>query len=253
MNLVSNAAEAQPDGGTITIFSRREYLKTPLHGYQPIPSGDYVILSVSDEEEGIPETELKRIFEPFFTRKVMGRSGTGLGLTVVWGMVEDHKGFIDIISLKDKGTSINIYFPAAGEENLEIVETVIAENTEGKGETILVVDDDTRQREIASDILSRLNYSAKTVASGEEALEYLRLNDVDLVILDMIMEDSMDGLETFREIIAIKPSQKAIIASGYSATDRVKQAQNLGAGPYLQKPYTVKQIGELLQRELAKV
>ena len=111
MNLVSNGAEAQPNrasGGSIFITTRNQHLDETLNGFQPIAAGDYVVLTVRDEGEGISQEDLQRIFEPFYTKKVMGRSGTGLGLTVVWGTIEDHDGAIDIGSIPGAGTTIEI-------------------------------------------------------------------------------------------------------------------------------------------------
>ena len=120
----------------------------------------------------------------------------------------------------------------------------------GTGETILVVDDVEEQREIASEMLNKLGYSVSTVASGEEAIAYLKSNGADLLILDMIMDPGIDGLDTYKQIIQVHPDQKAIIASGYSETDRVKEAQRLGAGTYVKKPYTIEKIGFAVHAEL---
>ena len=122
----------------------------------------------------------------------------------------------------------------------------------GKGEAILLVDDISEQREIAYQILSKLGYSVVTAAGGEEAIDYLTEKKVDLVVLDMIMDPGMDGLDTYKEICKIYPGQKAIIASGFSETDRVKEAQKLGAGQYIKKPYTVEKIGMAVRNELDK-
>jgi CheY-like chemotaxis protein len=122
----------------------------------------------------------------------------------------------------------------------------------GHDETILVVDDVKEQREIASVILSRLGYSVNTVSSGEEAVGYMKSNSADLVVLDMIMDPGIDGLETYIRILELHPGQKAIIASGYAETDRVKEAQRLGAGQYVKKPYTLEKIGFTVRTELEK-
>jgi len=122
----------------------------------------------------------------------------------------------------------------------------------GKEKEILVIDDIQEQREIASSMLRQLGYSVTLVSSGEEAIEYLMSESADLIILDMIMEPGMDGLETYRRILELHPGQKAIIASGYSETERVKEAQNLGAGEYVKKPYTLEQLGISVKKELEK-
>ena len=114
-----------------------------------------------------------------------------------------------------------------------------------------MVDDLETQREIATTILQKLNYEVETVASGEGAIEYLKTKPADLVILDMIMDPGIDGLETYRRILEIQPQQKAIIASGFSATERVKEAQRLGVGTYIKKPYSMNEIGMAVKSELA--
>lgn len=122
----------------------------------------------------------------------------------------------------------------------------------GRGETILVVDDIKEQREIASRILKKLGYSVATASSGEEAVDYMSDNSADLLVLDMIMDPGIDGLDTYREILALHPGQKAIIASGFSETARVKEAQKLGASKYIKKPYTLEKIGIDVKKELEK-
>jgi signal transduction histidine kinase len=101
-----------PKGGILTLRTTSQYLDKPIEGYDEVQRGDYVVLSVSDTGGGISEADLKRIFEPFYTKKVMGRSGTGLGLAVVWGTVKDHNGYINVQSEVDKGSTFTLYFPA---------------------------------------------------------------------------------------------------------------------------------------------
>ncbi|MGD9368304.1 MAG: response regulator [Desulfobacteraceae bacterium] len=249
MNLVSNAAEAMPDGGKIylTVFNR--FLNKQIDGYEEIPAGDYVVLTVADSGHGIAPEDLNRIFEPFYTKKKMGRSGTGLGMAVVWGTVKDLNGFIDVHSIFGKGTKFSLYLPATLQEYSGKDETIPIADYSGN-EKILVVDDGEEQREIASAMLSTIGYSVTVVASGEDAIEYLKMNRADIVILDMMMEPGMDGLMTYTEIIKADPHQKVIIASGYSETDRVKEAQRLGAGAYIKKPYSLEEIGLAIRKEL---
>jgi CheY-like chemotaxis protein len=126
------------------------------------------------------------------------------------------------------------------------------QDLKGKGESILVVDDIEEQRQIATEMLEKLDYTVTTVSTGEEAVEYLRHHTVDLLVLDMIMEPGIDGFETYRRIIELRPDQKAIIASGFSETIRVKETQNLGAGAYIKKPYLLEKIGRAIKAELIK-
>jgi PAS domain S-box-containing protein len=250
MNLISNAAEAQPGGGTVSISTQSRYLDEPLHGYYIVDEGEYVVMTVSDQGEGISEADMQRIFEPFYTKKVMGRSGTGLGLAVVWGTVQDHKGFININSRIGQGTDFELYFPLVREQIGEADEKLTLESIVGSDEMILVVDDIKDQRDIATRILTRLNYQVHAVESGEEAVSYLSSHRADLVVLDMIMGHGMDGLDTFKAITGINPAQKAIIVSGYSETDRVREAQRLGVAGYVKKPYMLESIGRAVRKAL---
>lgn len=252
MNLISNAAEAMADGGKVTITTENRYIDKPIRGYDFVEEGDYVVLSVADTGIGISPKDMERIFEPFYTKKVMGRSGTGLGMAVVWGTVKDHNGYIDIQSAEGKGTTILLYFPATRQEMDEKSAFLTIDDYTGNGELVLVVDDVSQQREIASKILTELGYVVTTVASGEAALAYLENNTAELLVLDMIMAPGMDGLETYKEIIKRHPGQKAIIASGFSETDRVRETQRLGAGAYVKKPYTLETIGVVVKSELNK-
>jgi len=244
MNLVTNAAEALPDGGTVTISTRNQYVDKPINGYDlSIQEGEFVVLKVSDNGTGIPPEDLNRIFEPFYTKKVMGRSGTGLGMAVVYGTVKDHQGSINVHSVEGVGTTFELYFPITRDEVSAVKSAVPVEAYMGCGQKILVVDDVAAQREIASGILAQLGYSVDTVSSGEAAVEYMKNNSVELMILDMIMEPGIDGLETYTQVLELHPEQKAIITSGFSETGRVKASQRLGAGQYVQKPYTYEKIG----------
>ncbi len=250
MNLVSNAVESMPEGGTIFIRTVNRYIDMPIKGYDDVKEGDYAVLIISDTGTGISSDDLPRIFEPFYTKKVMGRSGTGLGMSVVWGTVRDHKGYIDIQSTEGKGTTFTIFFPVTREKPAKDKSRLSIEDYMGKGQSILVVDDVREQRKIASGMLEKLGYSVAAVSSGEEAVEYMKTSSADLLILDMIMDPGIDGLETFKRILKSYPGQKAIIASGFSETDRVKEAQDLGAGEYIKKPYTLEKIGLAVKKEL---
>lgn len=252
MNLVANAAEAMPSGGDVLISTEGRNIGHSIKGYyHTIEKGDYVVLTVSDTGVGIASEELGKIFDPFYTKKVTGRSGTGLGMSVIWGTVEDHKGFIDVSSTLGKGTTFKLYFPVTVEENSDFEAANIPINKYmGKGEKILVVDDERDQREIASVLLTELGYSVHTVSCGEEAVGYIKKHTVDLLLLDMLMSPGMDGLDTYKEILKRQPGMKAIITSGFSESDRVKQALKLGAGMYVKKPYTMEKIGLAVCREL---
>ena len=250
MNLVSNAAEAMPDGGKIAITTENRHMDKVKNGYDDIAKGDYATLIVTDNGTGISPEDMERIFEPFYTKKTMGRSGTGLGMAVVWGTVKDHRGYIDLTSKEGQGTEITLYFPVTREVLAQEAEILSVQELMGNGESILVVDDIKTQRQIASEMLEKLGYQVTTMSNGQDAVEYLLTHKVDLLVLDMIMEPGMDGLETYRKILEIHPDQKSIIASGYSESMRVKEAQHLGAGTYIKKPYLLKKIGRAIKYEL---
>ena len=219
MNLVSNAAEAMPDGGAISISTQSRYLDKPINGYETINPGEYVSLTVTDTGTGISPAEINKIFEPFYSKKVMGRSGTGLGMTVVWGAVKDHHGYIDVHSALGRGTTFILYFPVTPQETQESESSLKMQDYKGNGESILVIDDVEEQRKIASKILAKMGYTVKSLASGEEAVHYMKENSADLLVLDMIMDPGIDGLETYKKILKMHPGQKAIIASGYSESE----------------------------------
>ena len=253
MNLMSNAAEAMPDGGVVTISTQNRYVDRLIRGYEELNEGDYVTLTVSDTGIGISREDMERIFEPFYTKKVMGRSGTGLGLAVVWGTVKDHKGYIDVQSDIGGGSTFVLYFPVSRNDLILSDVSLDIADWSGNGESILVVDDIPDQRDIACTILRNLGYKVDTVTSGEKAIAHLREKPADLLILDMIMDPGMDGLETYRRILEYRPGQKALIVSGYSETDRVREAQRLGAGAYVKKPYLLRTIGLAVRKELKRV
>ena len=250
MNLVSNAVEAMIGGGKVLLKTQNRYVDQPVGGYDTIAEGDYVVFKVTDGGVGISSEDIERIFEPFYTKKVMGLNGTGLGMAVVWGTVKDHNGYIDVRSVENEGTTFTIYFPVTREEIPADATPFSMDTYTGRGESIVVVDDIAEQREIASRILTLLGYRVTSLPSGEAAVRYLENHQVDLLVLDMIMEPGIDGLDTYARALEINPGQKAIIASGFSETDRVKQAQNLGAGAYVKKPYTIEKLGMAVREEL---
>ena len=203
-----------------------------------------------DTGEGIPAADLKRIFEPFYTKKVMGRSGTGLGLAVVWGTVKDHNGYINVQSEEGKGSVFTLYFPVTREDITAEAAAISMSEYMGNGESILIVDDIRGQRDLAVSMLRKLNYNVSSVSSGEEAITYLKDRQTYLLVLDMIMDPGMDGLDTYKKVLEIHPQQKAIIVSGYSESERVHAAQVLGAGAYVRKPYVLEKLGLAVRKEL---
>ncbi len=251
MNLVTNAVEAVGHRGRIIIATSRQEIDQKAAAELGIEEGAYGVLTISDSGPGIDETDREHIFDPFYSTKVMGKSGTGLGLTVVWNTVQDHDGGIRVDS-DGNGTTFSLYFPLSGEEEEVQGDEVTFCDLKGKGELILVVDDDPLQRDIAAQMLILLGYRVEAAASGEEAVEFMQRHGADLVLLDMIMEPGISGRETYSQILAIHPGQKAVIASGYSQTEDIRKTMELGAGGYIKKPYTMEELATAVGEELKK-
>jgi len=250
MNLLNNAAEAIVGAGTILIETRNQYVIKPVAENQYMETGEYAVISVIDTGKGITKDDINHIFEPFYTKKILGRSGTGLGLAIVWNTVQDHGGTITVSSSGQK-TNFELFFPITREEISDRKGAVELDKLQGNKELILVVDDEKQQRNIASKMLLILGYQVETASSGEEAIDFVRNQSMDLVILDMIMDPGINGRQTYEHISKIKPGQKAIIASGFSENEEVRKAQELGAGGFIRKPYTLEQIGIAVKKALS--
>jgi len=254
MNLIINAFETIEKVGQVTVSTENIILGNSAKGYEVIPKGSYAVLKIEDDGAGMSPDIIEKIFEPFFSRKKMGCSGTGLGMTVVWGTIKDHGGFLDIKSKPGQGTTLSLFFPVSSKPvfNGQRETSDIKQLAQGYGERILIVDDVKEQREIGASILEKLGYRAEAVSSGEEAINFIKNQSVDLILLDMIMPPGLDGLETYRKILEVNPGQKAVIVSGFSENERVREALELGIGAYLQKPYSMEQVSRVLKAELTK-
>ncbi|HOD65341.1 MAG TPA: PocR ligand-binding domain-containing protein [candidate division Zixibacteria bacterium] len=246
-NLLANAFEAIDTAGEVTVTTARRCLETLPGGYTRIDPGEYVTLSVRDTGRGIPAADLDKIFEPYYIKKMVGAGGTGLGLSVVYGVVKDHGGYYDVFSEPQRGSEFVVYF--------RTIQSPVAARPpvgdfSGRGENILVVDDAAAQRDLASELLTGLGYRVAAAENGRQALRYLDTHVADLIVLDMIMEDDFDGLDTYREILLRRPDQRTVIVSGYSSTERVQEMQRLGAGAYIRKPYSLESLGRAVREEL---
>jgi len=249
VNLVNNGAEAAAENGSIRISTANLLLKTAHKGYEVITPGEYAVLAVTDNGNGIKARDLPHIFEPFYSKKVLGRSGTGLGLAVVWNTVHDHGGFIDV-ETSPAGTTFFLYFPVTHQEKDSSLPNASIHTWQGHGEKILVVDDQQNQLEIASRLLGRLGYTVHTASSGEEAVEFIKKQPVDLVLLDMVMDPGINGCETFERIVRHNPDQKAIIISGYSSCQDISRAKQLGISQFIKKPYTLHDLSQAVRHEI---
>ncbi len=249
INLAINARDAMPDGGRLTLETREvvldeAYARTHF-GCQP---GRYVLLEVSDTGVGMDETTLSRIYEPFFTTKESGK-GTGLGLSVVYGIVKQHGGRIGCYSELGKGTTFKIYFPIINpsEDETETEDTSVVGGTE----TILLVDDEASMRDLGTRLLSSAGYTVLLASNGREALDIYKANQdsIALVLLDLIMPE-MGGIQCMRDLLAVNPSLKIVVTSGYSANGVSQEARDFGAKDFIQKPFelhrVLRQVREVL-------
>jgi CheY-like chemotaxis protein len=249
-NLFNNAFEAMPHGGRVTIQTMFERIDEREGTYGTVPAGDFVTLRIADQGAGISPADLERIFEPFYTRNEMGRSGTGLGLPVVYGVVKDLHGHIDVTTCPGHGSEFVLYFPALTAPAPQRCEQDV-DDLRGT-ETILVVDDMPEQRAVTSTLLGNLGYHVATVEDGPAAIAYTKQHPVDLVVLDMVMEEEFDGLDTYRGILDVRPDQRCILVSGFSESNRVRKTQALGAGAYVRKPFTRATLGRAVREELSR-
>jgi len=248
-NLLVNAAEAIGDNGSISIATSNQRVEQAEAREKFIKEGDYVVLSVQDDGHGISDKDLEHIFEPFYTRKVMGKSGTGLGLAIVWNAMLEHDGKV-FVSSDENGTCFQLYFPVSDEKS-NPVRCVIRSSGSGNGEHVLVVDDEPQLRDIACLMLRSMGYTVDTVSSGELALEFMTEKRVDMLVLDMQMDPGMNGHQTYKEILKLHPGQKAVIASGYSNGEDILAARRLGVCGFIQKPYSMTKLSQVIKAALS--
>jgi signal transduction histidine kinase/ActR/RegA family two-component response regulator len=250
MNLAVNARDAMPEGGklifkTANVRLDEEYTRKHLEA-QP---GPHVLLTVTDTGSGMDEDTLQHIFEPFYTTKGVGE-GTGLGLAMVHGIVKQHGGHIRCYSERGKGTSFNIYFPSLLSEEIK-EKAVKRPMPQGGSETILLVDDEEMIRDLGSRILTKAGYKVITASNGKEALDTYqqRSDEIALVLLDLMMPE-MGGKQCLEGLLSMNPSVKVIIASGYAAGGPTKERLDAGAKGFVNKPYDMRQMLEVLRQVL---
>jgi len=239
LNLVVNARDAMPKGGQLAIKISVTRIGEQQHEYAPDKrSGQYVCLNVSDTGCGIEPENLRHIFEPFFTTKEVGK-GTGLGLATVYGIINQHKGWIEVESEIGKGSTFRVFLPE-GKEATSVKEAKSAAHTvRGGTETILVVEDEVAVRELVCSVLGGRGYKILQAETGVKALEVWQHHKkkIDLLLTDLVMPDHMNGRELAEKLRAERPRLKVIFTSGYSA-DVVGKDFVLQRGlHYLQKPY----------------
>lgn len=257
-NLISNAYSSIADSGIVRLSTEFIKVNEPIPGFEVIEAGEYVVLRIADTGPEMNEEKINRFFEPF-AGKIDARhprQGNGLGTAVAYAIIKGHKGMIDVKSCRGKGTEVIIYFPlyAGPTRTVEQSDVIDVQGVE----TILVVDDDPELRKTTMGYLRSIGYKVIDARNGGEAVELVKKaaqeqgQAIDLVIIDMIMADAFDGLDTYKAILQFNPRQKAIMVSGFSITDRIKSAMQIGVGQYLLKPYEHEDLAKAVRKELDK-
>lgn len=252
LNLGINARDAMPNGGTLTFETEEVYLNLesfPDEHIRPAP-GNYLRISIIDTGIGMDEEIKRRLFEPFFTTKERGK-GTGLGLASIYGLIEQHNGYITIESEKGEGSTFNLYLPLVKKkESLKKDKNI--KLSSGKG-SILIVDDEEIIRDSTSEILEDLGYLVSCCTNGEEAVEHYTKNheSIDVVILDINMP-KLSGLECFRRLKQVNPNVVVIIATGYGSAKERTKIKDEGAKIFIEKPFRVQKLSDTLKTALQK-
>lgn len=248
MNLIGNALEAVGEDGVIKIHTENCTFMAPISNEQQrlSPPGEYVKLTISDDGSGVKNKDL--VFDPFYTTKVKGKSGTGLGLSIVWNTVQEHNGWIELHD-NNPGAKFEIYLPATTDQ-MTREEGASISPLHGNGESVLLIDDEQNQNELMSNLLTSIGYHTHCVTSGEQGLHYLKENTVDIILLDMIMGEGLNGRETFEKIIEENPGQKTIVVSGYAENEEISAIKGLGVSYILEKPVTLIQVGLAIKKAL---
>jgi PAS domain S-box-containing protein len=263
INLMLHAFEAAGENGKIKLAVTVEEHTSPSGGFETIEKGKYLVISTMYSSKPMTEEEISRLFEPFFVKQHFKYSqGSGLGLAVVYGVIKEHKGFVDVIAGKENGNEIKIYLPISDADyvpsSTHTGTTTVSpqfDNLHGN-EVVLIVDDSEEERRTVARYLRSLGYETLLAPNGKVALEILASSKkgetppIDIILIDMIMGDSLDGLETYKKILEISPNQKAIITSGFAITERIKEAMRLGVGAYLQKPLEETELARTIRQVL---
>jgi PAS domain S-box-containing protein len=250
LNLAINARDAMPSGGELrletSIVTLSEDDCRKRSGTSP---GRYARLAVVDSGCGIPEDVLGRIFEPFFTTKELGK-GTGMGLAMVYGIIQNHGGAISVKSQVDRGTTFEVLLPHAAEMAVAEPPRRVEQPMEGSGR-VLIVDDEDGVREVAADLLSSLGYDVTTAADGLAAVERFRelSHEVDVVLLDLAMP-GMDGRECFHALKAIDPTVRAILCTGYGFNVAAQQLLDEGMLAVIAKPYELSRLSDAVAQAI---
>jgi two-component system NtrC family sensor kinase len=255
LNLVVNARDAMPHGGKVTIQTENRVLKTSAvtAGAGDIPPGNYVVVGVGDNGEGMPPDVVERAFEPFFTTKEVGK-GSGLGLSQVYGFVKQTGGFVEIESELAVGTTVRLYLPRSSAVSAPPLLQAPAPAKLRGHETVLVVEDDVDVREVVAMHLRQLGYRVLTAADGPEALALLqRADTVDLLFTDLVMPNGVRGDELARRARELRKGLRVVLTSGYPDTGEPFALNELGGNiGFLPKPYKADELSRAIRAALGK-
>ncbi|RPI02545.1 MAG: hybrid sensor histidine kinase/response regulator [Ignavibacteriae bacterium] len=243
LNLCVNSRDAMPNGGTVTIKAEK-LSKEKVHERFPVADQDaYICISVTDTGEGMNEATRRQIFDPFFTTKEQGK-GTGLGLAVVYGVVQSHRGFIDVESQVGIGTTFRLYFPVLQASELSDKESLLPESfTTGGSETVLLIEDETALLEIVQLLLDSNGYKVYAAHDGKEAVDVFEhhAQEIDLVLTDMGLPE-MTGLDVYKKLAVLRPDIAVIVASGFFEPTVKSELEKIGAKGFIQKPYSPDEV-----------
>jgi two-component system CheB/CheR fusion protein len=249
LNLSINSKDAMPQGGRISIETENARVVEDPRTIQEVPPGDYVRVSVSDNGKGMPPEVCQRAMEPFFTTKEVGK-GTGLGLSMVYGFLKQLGGHARIYSEAGRGTRVSMFFPRSRHAVEHSLDRRDVAPPRGKGETILVVEDDADVRLVTVSRLESLGYQVLVAADARSALEIVRTGPgIHLGLLDVVMPGGMDGHELADEIERIEPEMRLVLMSGYSAK-MVAGFDDPSARPFLSKPVSLPKLAKVLRKVL---
>ena len=251
LNLSVNARDAMPKGGSITFKAEKQTKEQVQEKFPAADQDSYITISVIDTGTGMNEATRRRIFDPFYTTKEQGK-GTGLGLAVVYGVVQSHHGFIDVESEMGRGTTFRLYFPIPPtSEQLSDVPLVIESFSAGGTETILVVEDEEALIEMMRLLLESKGYKVFTAQDGKEAVEMFRQHhrEIDIVLTDMGLP-GITGVDEFKILKEIAPNVKVIFASGFFEPVVKSDLYIAGAKGFIQKPYSPDEVLRKLREVL---
>ncbi|SDP58945.1 hybrid sensor histidine kinase/response regulator [Desulforhopalus singaporensis] len=252
LNLIGNGIEAVGKEGCITITTGNCLFVHPELANEGRNHGlEHVRLTIADNGPGISEKDADRIFDPFYTTKIMGKSGSGLGLSIVWNIVQQHGGWIELKNNRP-GAVFEIYLPATNDPLKLEPAGKDQKFIRGAGEHILIIDDQQDQNETLEASLKSLGYNTHSVTSGERGIEYLKEHRADLILLDMMMGEGLTGRQALEIIRKTIPEQRVIIISGYAKPGEIEKTRKLGVSFILEKPITIPRLSRFINEALGR-